>query len=259
MIVRLLKQIVGVSLILCAIVLPHEAGHYATARLFGVGVQRFSLGFGPVLFSHRSGMTEWAVSAIPAGGYVSLLESPPEGVQLQGVPKELFVSGQPPLHQFIIAVAGSCINFLMVLAIVPLLIRLARGGTLTIADVELQREKKSGFIGPIGILQIAGEAVLRGMGASLAFIARFSLGIGMLQLIPIPMLDGSHALAAITQAFGAIEEQPYEAIGIAVIALLILYLYRVAGKVLSLFRATLFYREDRLSLQRESERLQGPL
>ena len=54
----------------------HEFGHYAVARLFGVKVLRYSIGFGQVLWSRRAGVdqTEYCLSAIPLGGYVKLLD-----------------------------------------------------------------------------------------------------------------------------------------------------------------------------------------
>ena len=66
----------GFVLALGLLVFFHELGHYAVARLCGVKVLRFSLGFGPVLWSRRRGadQTEWALSAIPLGGYVRMLD-----------------------------------------------------------------------------------------------------------------------------------------------------------------------------------------
>ena len=58
------------------LVAVHEFGHYAVARLFGVKVLRYSIGFGQVLWSRRAGadQTEYCLSAIPLGGYVKLLD-----------------------------------------------------------------------------------------------------------------------------------------------------------------------------------------
>ncbi len=50
----------------------HEFGHYATAKLFGMKVEKFFLGFGPTLWSIRRGETEYGVKAIPAGGFVKI-------------------------------------------------------------------------------------------------------------------------------------------------------------------------------------------
>jgi regulator of sigma E protease len=58
------------------LVAVHEFGHYSVARLFGVKVLRYSIGFGQVLWSRRAGadQTEYCLSAIPLGGYVKLLD-----------------------------------------------------------------------------------------------------------------------------------------------------------------------------------------
>jgi len=54
----------------------HEFGHYLIARLFGVKVLRFSIGFGKSLWRVRSGRdrTEWVIAALPLGGYVKMLD-----------------------------------------------------------------------------------------------------------------------------------------------------------------------------------------
>jgi regulator of sigma E protease len=58
---------------LAVLIFVHEFGHFVAARLLGVGVVRFSLGFGPRLFGFRRGETEYVVSAVPFGGYVKLV------------------------------------------------------------------------------------------------------------------------------------------------------------------------------------------
>ena len=54
----------------------HEFGHYVIARLFGVKVLRFSIGFGRALWRTRRGrdQTEWVIAALPLGGYVKMLD-----------------------------------------------------------------------------------------------------------------------------------------------------------------------------------------
>src|SRR5260370_41250396 len=53
-------------------VLVHEWGHFVIARLFGVRVEVFSIGFGPRLFGTRRGPTDYRLSALPLGGYVRM-------------------------------------------------------------------------------------------------------------------------------------------------------------------------------------------
>ncbi|MEN9223165.1 MAG: site-2 protease family protein, partial [Thermostichus sp. BF3_bins_97] len=56
--------------ILALLILVHEAGHFAAAKLQGIHVNRFSLGFGPVLWSYQGKETEYAIRALPLGGFV---------------------------------------------------------------------------------------------------------------------------------------------------------------------------------------------
>jgi membrane-associated protease RseP (regulator of RpoE activity) len=59
-------------LVLILVVVVHEAGHFVSAKLFGIKVEEFFVGFGPRLWSFRRGETEYGLKAIPAGGYVRI-------------------------------------------------------------------------------------------------------------------------------------------------------------------------------------------
>jgi regulator of sigma E protease len=74
--------IVAFVVVLGILILVHEWGHFLVARLSGVGVERFSIGFGPVLWRYRGKATEYCLSAFPLGGYVKMMgddENPLEG------------------------------------------------------------------------------------------------------------------------------------------------------------------------------------
>src|SRR5713226_2034351 len=65
--------------VLGVLVFVHEFGHYAVAKLCGVRVEVFSLGFGKRLWGFRRGETDYRISALPLGGYVKMSgESPME-------------------------------------------------------------------------------------------------------------------------------------------------------------------------------------
>ena len=95
------------------LVVFHEYGHYQVARWCDVKVLRFSVGFGRVLYSRRSGAdgTEWALSAIPLGGYVKMLDER-EG---EVAPHELSraFNRKPVLQRMAIVVAGPLANLLL--------------------------------------------------------------------------------------------------------------------------------------------------
>ena len=59
--------------VLAAVIMLHELGHFTAAKLGGMKVTEYFLGFGPRLWSVRRGETEYGIKAIPAGGYVKIL------------------------------------------------------------------------------------------------------------------------------------------------------------------------------------------
>ena len=69
---QVLIDVGAVVLTLLAVVLVHEGGHYVVAKICGIRVDEFAVGFGPKLFSRKRGETEYSVRAIPAGGFVRM-------------------------------------------------------------------------------------------------------------------------------------------------------------------------------------------
>lgn len=74
-------NILGALLALGILVTVHEGGHFLAARLFGVEVEKFSIGFGKKIFGFTRGKTEYLVSLIPLGGYVKMKGENPDEVE----------------------------------------------------------------------------------------------------------------------------------------------------------------------------------
>src|SRR5260370_11312789 len=72
--------LLGVALVLGVMILVHEWGHFIAARIFGVRVDVFSIGFGPRLFGWKRGATDYRVSALPLGGYVRMAGQEPSDI-----------------------------------------------------------------------------------------------------------------------------------------------------------------------------------
>ena len=101
------------------VVLVHELGHFLMARLCGVPVDKFSIGFGPRLFGFVRGRTEYALSLIPLGGYVKMAgeEALEEGV----TPGPDTFLGHPWWHRVLIALAGPGANFVFAFVVLSVL------------------------------------------------------------------------------------------------------------------------------------------
>src|SRR5919206_1723097 len=107
--------------ILGSAVVLHEFGHFIVAKLFGIRVETFSVGFGPRLFGRKWGDTDYRVSAIPLGGYVKLggdeSNAPLEGAGAQNIPPEEMFNLRPRWQRVLVSLAGPIMNILTALAI----------------------------------------------------------------------------------------------------------------------------------------------
>ena len=119
----ILQKLLAFLVVLGVLVVFHELGHFWVARLCGVKVLRFSVGFGRVVWSRRFGpdRTEWALSAIPLGGYVKMSDERegnvapvdlPRAFNRQSVGKRIAIVAAGPAANLLLAVilfAGSYI------------------------------------------------------------------------------------------------------------------------------------------------------
>ena len=116
---ELLQTILAFVVVIGVLVTFHEFGHYLVARWCGVKVLRFSIGLGTVVWSHRFGtdQTEWAISLVPLGGYVKMLDAraddageiapadQPREFTRQSVWKRIAIVSAGPLANFLLAMA----------------------------------------------------------------------------------------------------------------------------------------------------------
>jgi len=109
---------VGFILVLGVLILVHEWGHFVVARLFGVRVDVFSIGFGPRLFGWKRGATDYRISAFPLGGYVRMagqdpseIDSGDQAPKPTGAPDELM--SKKRWQRSLISLAGPVVNLIM--------------------------------------------------------------------------------------------------------------------------------------------------
>jgi membrane-associated protease RseP (regulator of RpoE activity) len=98
------------------VVMFHEFGHFATAKLFGMKCEKFFFGFGPTLWSRRWGETEYGVKAIPAGGFVKIVGMTPyEKVNPADAGRTFYA--KPAWQRVIVLAAGSATHFVVAIAL----------------------------------------------------------------------------------------------------------------------------------------------
>jgi membrane-associated protease RseP (regulator of RpoE activity) len=191
--------IVVIVIILNAVVILHELGHYWAAKLYKITPESFSVGFGPEMFGRtdKNG-TRWKVSWIPLGGYVKLRSDDDTGMGMIGL---------VPWHGFaLITIAGCLVNYLtawvFLIAITgqPWIMFRLTGATIAglppgVVDTFTAPGTDTTLAGPIGIVDILSA------DPKLLIIAFpvISLSLAIINMVPIPMLDGGHLV------FGSIE------------------------------------------------------
>jgi regulator of sigma E protease len=105
-------------IVIGVLVFVHELGHFLVARACGVGVEVFSLGFGPKIFKIKRGMTDYCISAIPLGGYVKMTGEEPGAAQaLDEKDRHLSFTHKSVGQRALIAAAGPTFNFFLAIVI----------------------------------------------------------------------------------------------------------------------------------------------
>ncbi len=99
-------------LVLSVLIFFHELGHFTAARLLGVQVDVFSIGFGKRLWTKKIGKTEWSLSAIPLGGYVKMKGQDDTDPTKKSYDPDSY-NAKKPWQRIIILLAGPFANFLL--------------------------------------------------------------------------------------------------------------------------------------------------
>ena len=109
----MLTSAIAIILVLGLLIFFHELGHFLVARLLGVGVSTFSLGFGPKLAGFVRGKTEYRLSAVPLGGYVHLVGEGEDSELPKGFTSAESFAKRPPWQRILVVAAGPIFNFVL--------------------------------------------------------------------------------------------------------------------------------------------------
>jgi regulator of sigma E protease len=169
---HLINTLVAFAAALGTLIVAHEFGHYLVARLCGVKVLRFSVGFGRPLITRRLGQdqTEWVLAAFPLGGYVKMLDEREGEVASAELPRAF--NRQPVHKRFAIVLAGPLANFLLAVLVYWLLFMHGVPGSRPVIDAPLPGTPAAAFHAGETIIGIAGRPVRTWEEVRLALLKR---------------------------------------------------------------------------------------
>src|SRR3954469_15735565 len=133
--------IVGAIAVLLLSIMLHEAGHFLTAKHYGMKATRFFLGFGPTIWSTHRGETEYGVKALPAGGFVKIVGMTPLEEIEPGDEDRVFYK-QPARQRAVVLSAGSAVHLVLALLITYLVLVFAGDLSSTRAAVYVSKVPK---------------------------------------------------------------------------------------------------------------------
>ena len=121
-----------------ALIVLHELGHFSVAKAVGMRVERFSLFFPPTIAKLKRGETEYAIGAVPAGGYVKITGMNPE--ELKDLPPEVRARAyysQPPWKRIAVILAGPAVNIAIAFVLfAAVLMSGSFGGAITLGNLD---------------------------------------------------------------------------------------------------------------------------
>lgn len=253
-----ISSILVALFVLTFVVTIHELGHFLLAKKEGVGVSEFAIGMGPKIFGKQKGDTLYSIRALPVGGYVKF-ENDDEFRQSK------------PLSRFLILFAGPFFNFILgyvVLVIVGMLKGFSFFKSFQLGGYVFWKYSMlilnglyklfSGLIpakelsGPVGIIDTTSKITQSSMVDSathavhissngivmlLIWLAVISINLGIMNLLPIPILDGGRIFLVLLEGFKIIKpskrlEEIFSAAGVIIIlAFFVFTLFNDIGRI----------------------------
>lgn len=110
--IEFLLHLIPAAIILGLLIFVHELGHFLACRLAGVGVEKFSIGFGPELLAWQGKTTRYSLALIPFGGFVKPQGETSQEVEERGAPDPRDFLSASRWSRFFILIAGVAMNFL---------------------------------------------------------------------------------------------------------------------------------------------------
>jgi regulator of sigma E protease len=201
------------------LILVHEFGHLISAKAVGVNVEEFALGMGPRLASFEKGGTLYSVRPFPIGGFCRM-----EGEDEESESPGAF-NNRPIPARALVLFAGSLMNVLLCILMLSILIfvysdhhsvltffqSFGHGFKATIVLTKMMYEvliqlftghaSMNDLTGPVGIVKAVSDSAKLGVAYVVQLAALISLNLGIVNLLPLPALDGGRIVFLIIRIF----------------------------------------------------------
>ncbi len=204
--------------IIAALVFVHELGHFLAAKISGVRVDEFAIGFPPRIFSKTIGETKYSIGCLPLGGFVKIFG---EDGETREAGDDSFANKSKWIQVFIL-ISGIVGNIIFAWILFSVALMLGHTGFLSslyegaantayafwaivvgffqiIVDAFRGVNDFGELSGPVGIAALIGQARELGAAYLLSFTAFISLNLAVINLVPFPALDGGRILFVIIE------------------------------------------------------------
>lgn len=211
-----LSALVPFIVLLGLLIFVHELGHFLVAKLFGVRVETFSLGFGKKILQFKKGDTTYAISLIPLGGYVKMFGDDPTATVSDDQKRYAFLH-KPVGQRIAIVLAGPLMNlfFALVLFFMVAFIGTPVAGP-QIGEIETQSQAyQAGFRSGDKILKVEGQdmsywqqiqdKIKSHAGKSLTFSVEREADRSVVEISAVPKLVPNEDVFALDHEVGGIE------------------------------------------------------
>jgi regulator of sigma E protease len=189
-------QYIIAVLLIGFVILAHEFGHFIAARIVGMSIRIFSIGFGPKLWALKKNETEYRIAMIPLGGYVMPeVEDEKEFLAVPLYKRIVMTAGGPlasiilPLFCFALAnciSTGVSLNSLLIKPFIQIY-TVFSGVIIALLGMFSQHSQLSGII---GVVAQGGQFIGGSFVKAIQFVGLISLNLAVLNLVPLPVLDG---------------------------------------------------------------------